>query len=599
LEPTHPLNVAIVRVLVFADCLYQLDWEQTLWFSRLPRQLLFPPNSLAPIVKYLPISPELATVAALVFGVGCVLGLIGLCTRWATLVVLLSGLYVLLVPQLWGKVDTNNHVLWFVAVLLFSPCSDALSVDVIRRAWSHNNGDTLMSQRPSAEYALPLRIMWLLLGIIYLFPGLWKFRSAGFDWGTREIFNILYQKWFEIGWWTPIVRIDNWPTLLMLVAYGTIAWESSFIVLILFSRTRALAAAAGTLFHLSAALFLRIFLFDINLMYVSFFDVAGLCRRLGAKLFPTTVHVVYEDRCWCCRASVGTMHLLDVFGRLHFIASTDLAALAQIGVDGMDASKHLQTRIGNQVSSGLSAYQAVARRLPLTWVLLPFSRVRPLVASAEALYGRIVAPKHNLSHVAASAPRHGARSLRPVAIVGAILIVGNSIAGWRGITSWPFTVYPTFACCVPTTANVIVMDFIGADGRPLGEIKAGQIDPALPVGSERLSALVTKVLALDDPARQQDALRALVDVERQSSPRNAPATEATEVRIYRQEYDVNPDRSRDPPIRQEFILSLPLSKASRGTPRAAVRQRAQPSLNRPCTAPQGRAAYIPGSGRSV
>src|SRR5207302_10497914 len=58
-DATHPFNLAIVRILVFVACLSQMNLEQILWFSKLPRVLLFPPNSLTFLVPYLPINPEL------------------------------------------------------------------------------------------------------------------------------------------------------------------------------------------------------------------------------------------------------------------------------------------------------------------------------------------------------------------------------------------------------------------------------------------------------------------------------------------------------------------------------------------------------------
>ena len=91
-EPTHPLNLAVVRVVIFGACLAQFNWNQLIWFSGLPRVLLFPPHSLAWLVPYVPITPQLATAASVLFIGGCVLGCIGLFTRWAALTVVISGL---------------------------------------------------------------------------------------------------------------------------------------------------------------------------------------------------------------------------------------------------------------------------------------------------------------------------------------------------------------------------------------------------------------------------------------------------------------------------------------------------------------------------
>src|SRR5216684_2640457 len=66
-EPTHPFNLAVVRVVVFVGCLAAFNWDQLLWFSGLPSVLQFPPHSLLWLAPHIPINSQLALLGATVF----------------------------------------------------------------------------------------------------------------------------------------------------------------------------------------------------------------------------------------------------------------------------------------------------------------------------------------------------------------------------------------------------------------------------------------------------------------------------------------------------------------------------------------------------
>ena len=62
------------------------------------------------------------------------------------------------------------------------------------------------------EYGVPIRIAWLLLGMVFFFPGLWKLRTAGLGWITGDTLrNQMYWKWAVIPGLTPPLRIDRFP----------------------------------------------------------------------------------------------------------------------------------------------------------------------------------------------------------------------------------------------------------------------------------------------------------------------------------------------------------------------------------------------------
>ncbi len=121
----------------------------------------------------------------------CITGLIGLFTTASSALALILAVYVLGVTQVYGKVSHNHELIWFMALLAVSPCGDALSIDAILS--SRKRADLGIIERPGASivYALPLRFASLLLGIIYFFPGFWKFWTSGFAWAFSD--NLKYQ----------------------------------------------------------------------------------------------------------------------------------------------------------------------------------------------------------------------------------------------------------------------------------------------------------------------------------------------------------------------------------------------------------------------
>jgi len=212
-----------------------------------------------------------------------VLAILGLFTRPAIIVALLTGAYTLAVPQLF-KVYADDHILWFAALLAVSPCADALSLDALR---ARRGRDAPAVPPPSRAYALPLRFVWLLMAAIYVFPGFWKLWVTGLGWVSSDnMQHQMFQKWHEFGDWTPALRVDRMPPLLLLGAVGTVAFELGFGALVVSSRLRPIAAAVGLAFHNLTWLFFGISFWFLQLAYVALIDWAALLARLRHRRAP-------------------------------------------------------------------------------------------------------------------------------------------------------------------------------------------------------------------------------------------------------------------------------------------------------------------------
>ena len=51
-------------------------------------------------------------------------------------------------------------------------------------------------QTDPTGYGLPVRVIWLLFGVLYFFPGFWKYWRSGLDWAfTDNMKYPLYWNW--------------------------------------------------------------------------------------------------------------------------------------------------------------------------------------------------------------------------------------------------------------------------------------------------------------------------------------------------------------------------------------------------------------------
>lgn len=278
--PGSPVNLAIFRVVLFTTFFFSVDLSGAVWYSRMPAELRIAPVGLRHIIPHLPISPGLARVAGILLLIFCALAVVGLFTHLSCWLTVVLGLYVLGLADLYGKVNhLHHHLIWFAALLAVSPCADVLSLD----AWRKNSRQREWPA-DSPKYARPLRFVWLLMGVIYFFPGLWKLMRVGPSWASPGNMRLqMYLKWMEFDNWTPLFRIDLHPTLCALCGTGTIAFEISFIFLVFFRRTHPFLIPAGLAFHNLTYLFMRISFWPLQTMYLSFVDWDTLARRLFPK----------------------------------------------------------------------------------------------------------------------------------------------------------------------------------------------------------------------------------------------------------------------------------------------------------------------------
>ncbi|MEK6651136.1 MAG: HTTM domain-containing protein [Bacteroidota bacterium] len=274
-ESARAEDLAIFRWTVFGAMLWWLAHNSLTVFSSLPAQLVVPPLGWEWAVGLLPHDPTTANLLAAIFGVTCTAALVGFRTQWSAAATAVLGVAVMGIPQFYGKIDHYHHFLWFAALLAIAPSGDAWSVDAwLRRRSGATAGGT------SRRFALPLRYAMVLMGLMYFFAGVWKLIIGGIEWATGETMQtILHAQWMRIDQLPPL-RVDEWGIWTSLGGVAVITFELAFIVLIVISRTRLWAAAAGVLFHLSVRVFTGINFWTRLVCYTVFVDTSWFRRQL-------------------------------------------------------------------------------------------------------------------------------------------------------------------------------------------------------------------------------------------------------------------------------------------------------------------------------
>ncbi len=558
---TSPINLAVFRMVLFAMLIQTVDIPHMVWLSQLPTELRFAPSGLKSVLPLIPITPTTVTVAGMLFYVVCCMALVGLFTRISTVMALIIGLYVLGVPQFFGKIDHQHHLLWFLALLAVSRCGDALSIDAVFAAWRRADQGSTAPLLPARVYALPLRFAWLLLGVLYFFPGFWKFWTSGFDWAFSDNLKFrMYEKWMSLDGWQPFFAIDHYPLLYKSAALGTIVFEMTFIAIIFFPRVRQLLALGGIMFHSMVYVFMHISFLVLVVFYVLFFNWASLLQRFGRWLFKADMFVLYDGNCGICCRTIATLRAFDLFGRITYVNALDQQAVARHNLRVLDqqALIDIHAVAGQTHWAGFAAYRAIAWRMPLLWLVLPLLYLQPVAVLGQRMYRRVadsrvcsVAQHGNLRRAVPS--RVTPLTMYATVAVGSFLLAGNIFFGVMKVEAgWPLACYPRFDGLADAEAESLQVVARTAEGQsiPLShQIMQSDFSPA------QLETLIRRTIRTDDQRLLNQRLHALWTVWASQEP---ALQHASKVQFYKVDLAVSPERQHENPIHSDLLMELDL-----------------------------------------
>jgi len=284
-----PYNLAIFRIFLFASFLFAPELYLSPKYAALPTRLMNQDPGIHWLVSCLPVNEATAQLVLPLLIISCVAASIGLFTRFSTVVAVLLGTYAFGLRELCGQVNhTNNHLIYFAAILALSPCADALSVDSFLKKRGKGNSEEPFNSR---MYSLPLRLCWLMLGTIYFFPGIWKLNLVGLKFAFSDNFaRLIYKAECQSGGhWHPLFPIYNYPLVCQLGALSVMLFEIGFVFLVFVPVLRVLMAAAGMMFHTMTVFFLNIRFIILQFSYVALIDWHRLCQRYGKRFLPAAL----------------------------------------------------------------------------------------------------------------------------------------------------------------------------------------------------------------------------------------------------------------------------------------------------------------------
>lgn len=559
-QETHPINLAVFRIALFATLIVLPFFYPPVWFSRLPEALRFPPYGLEGLADYIPINEPWARTALSFYFFFCVLGLIGLLTRFSSWMALLLGVYLFAIPNWYGKVTHYHHVFWFVALLALSRSGDFFSCDGIFKAFRRADQGHIEPPGPSQAYSLPIRFTWLLIGILYFFPGMWKLKTEGYEWITSDNLKWqIYEKWLDWDGWIPAFRIDQYPLLYKFSAFATVAFEVSFVILIFIPFFRLVLFFGGLVFHNLTYVMIRISFWYLQTLYVIFLDWNLIFEWLGRRLFRDPLHLIYDGNCKLCRRTIAAVRVFDIFHRVRYVNALDEAALKKEGLSWLDPKALLYDMhavVNKNVRKGFLAYRALAWRVPAFWLALPFFFFPPVVAFGNRIY-RYVADSRTCAVPAAaggqtaSAEFTGSKGgIWPVVAMGLFLVGANVYCGITNIHSWPFSIYPTFDAHPKPERVTIQIVPLNAAGE---EIPLENQELKRKLYHTRARLLFKRILTEKDSPKFHDRLKALWQVCVDFNPR---LKKAVSVRFYKANYSLLPERQKDNPVSRELLFEF-------------------------------------------
>ena len=283
-----PVNLSVFRIVFFGFFAWWLDVDGIVWSSQLPRELQVPPIGFGWFLHNVErFDPVVVRMLGLTLRTACITAALGLFARSSAFVVASLGFFLCGIPQSYGKIDFYHFMIWFALLLSLSRCADVLSVDALLRALKRRDRTVTTAPKPSLCYGLPLKFVWILMGVNYFFGGLWKLIDGRWNWLFGESLRYhIYNRWYVID------RIPHFAHFLVnqqrwffqVGAVTTIAFELSFIALVLFPRTRILAAVGGLFFHNVLGLFMANTFLQLQICYVSFVDWHRIFRWLDHRV---------------------------------------------------------------------------------------------------------------------------------------------------------------------------------------------------------------------------------------------------------------------------------------------------------------------------
>ena len=401
------------------------------------------------------------------------------------------------------------------------------------------------------------------MGVLYFFPGFWKWWASGIDWVWSENLKFwMYSVWSEHPGWTPFLRVDQYPLVYRLAGLGTILFEMGFLWCMFFPWLRPLAAFGGLAFHESTSAFMTIKFRSLQWCYIVFVNWAGGLRHIGRWLFKDEMHILYDGNCRLCRRTIALLRVFDWLGRVTYVNALDESALRRRGLAWLDPSALLADMhavVDQRRWLGYEAYRALAWRIPILWPILPLMYLPPVAAVGRRIYRHVAdgrscrIPPQPVTSQPEAVGRGWVGGTRAVTAVGVFLLLGNLYYGVRGLSAaWPLACYPTFSTLMVPRSSTITVAVVDGAGRERTMDDSAFRRRASVV---RWRNLLGSILLTSDQTQRRVRLQALWELWVRHEPE---LQDVSSVRFYKIVRSTLPEQAGDAPLRKELLWEAKL-----------------------------------------
>lgn len=392
-RPAPVLNLAVARIAAAGFVVFNLlvTWRPIDdYTSALQPAHLYHPLALLRLV-FRPISPEWMPPAGaleilywvtVVFGV---LALIGLATNVSLGVLAFGNAVMVAFEYSFNEIHHPEAIMAFALVFLaLAPSGRALSVDrmLSRLRQTIRNRRFVPSKpldetSPAARWPI-LALLWI-FSLVYASAAYYKFRVAGLDWmnGYTLRYFLLQD---GIRWDIPLsVSLAQNHVFAVVMSVGSLAFEATFFLTLIFPSVVVFYAIAGLLVHVGIWELMRAGFWEYMVLYFAVIPWTAALGAARARLAPGVarrrMEMVYDGECFLCLRS---MTVIDALDWIHFVRPSAFqdegvaARCAALGITPVDTRRELHLILPDRsIRRGFFAFRRLAWYVPALMPLAP------------------------------------------------------------------------------------------------------------------------------------------------------------------------------------------------------------------------------------
>jgi len=420
-RPAPLLDLGVCRIII-VGC--QLVFLQLMFPPYFNRDLDSLPNDLYDPIPVLHLfvwlfgwnarpSAELNEIIRWVTSGFGVLALIGFLTRPSLICFALGNAFLFAFKYSFGELRHAEALpIIALAILALSPAGKALSVDDLRRRTALAMKARVFTPfRLDEEHSVfarwPLLLLQWMMALVYLSAAVSKLES-GFEWmnGHTLQYYLLQEgvRWERgVGLW-----LSQYHSLAVLLSWITVAFESTFFLVLIVPRLAWFYLPLGVLLHLGMDLALKANFVPWLSIYAAFVPWTALIRRLSQRQSllgsqsAAKPEILFDDECPLCIRSITVVRYADWFDRLTFSGlGTRWPEVARRypEVSRADCQREMHVILPDgSIARGFFAFRKLLKYLPPLWPLVGVFYL-PLASRFGPRIYRYVASRRGRFHV--------------------------------------------------------------------------------------------------------------------------------------------------------------------------------------------------------